>query len=65
MPLKIKKKTDFFLFFFYNEKAAAALNDLGYLCSAPFVTKSFVLIFIGFVTVHVIYFSVKINEVHQ
>lgn len=65
MPLKLKKKTCFFWVFFHNEKAAAALNDLGYLCSAPFVTKSFVLIFICFVTVHVIYFSVKINEVHQ
>lgn len=65
MPLKIKKKKLVFFVFFHNEKAAAALNDLGYLCSAPFVTKSFVLIFICFVTVHVIYFSVKINEVHQ
>lgn len=40
MPLKIKKKRlIFFGFFFHNEKAAAALNDLGYLCSAPFVSE--------------------------
>lgn len=36
MPLKIKKRLIFL--FFHNEKAAAALNDLGYLCSALFVT---------------------------
>lgn len=58
------KKDWFFGGFFYNEKVVVVLNDFGYLCFVLFVIKSFVFIFICFVIVYVIYFSVKINEVY-